>query len=925
MTATLIPPARHPDLVVRPLGKGGEHVIKDPRREAHFKIGTQEAFLLESLDGQKRVEQICVAFQDRFQEPLSPEELTGFVELARSHELLQEDSAGNAPGPPSAISHPVRRPVPARRKDYIPPARRPDLVIRPFGSDGQHVVKDPYREKYFKIGAQETFLLECLDGQRTAEKICVAFQDRFQEPLTLEDLKAFVQMARSQKFLQVEARGKGPCQASSVPQPVSLPAPPRRKIFSGQNILYWRINFYDPDRLFNWLMPKLAWVCTWTFVLVSLAVVLAAAGVFASNVREIFSPGVFHWKWLVLGWFVLMVVSTCHECAHGLTCKRFGGEVHEMGFLMMFFIPCFYCNVSDAWLFRDKSRRLWVTVAGPFCDLCLWALAVLAWRVLLPGTAPHFVAWCALTICGIRVFLNFNPLMKMDGYYFLSDWMDLPNLRQRSRRRMMAHARWLLWGAARPAPEDHGKFLLVFGLICWCFKVVFLSLFVFTLFHVLEPRVGLLALGLSALLGIYLWRRYFRGITAGEVWQMLKFRYKRALVWLAILVGVPGLLFAWHLEDRVSGSFRFRPTGRAEVRAPVSGFLQSVYFDEGQWVSAGTVIARLDIPDLASRQTQKRAEIRESQAKLRLVEAGPRLEVIIEQRYKVERAREWCNLAKEHLGQKQKVLAEDLAKCNQAIVQAQKEADYQTLCLERAKDLLRKRSLSVENYQEVEKQQKVAQAQLAQAKALKAARLAQGTLEDETELAKREKELADTRAVLKLLEAGTRPEEIDAHRAQLARLQEEERYLKTLKGKIDIRCSVAGFITTPHLRDKAGQYLKEGDLICEIEDPSRMEAEISLAEQEVSRVEAGNLVELKVRALPFDTFQAKVDRIAPAAGKGEKMEQQGTVTVGCLLEATAPELRPGMTGYARIYCGTRPVALILAHKVVRYFRTEFWW
>ena len=126
------------------------------------------------------------------------------------------------------------------------------------------------------------------------------------------------------------------------------------------------------------------------------------------------------------------LATTCHEFAHGLTCKHYGGDVHEVGLLVMFFTPCFYCNVSDAWLIPEKRKRLWITAAGGYCDLCLWALAVFAWRLSDPQGLVNYLAWVVVTVCAARVLFNFNPLLKLDGYYLLSDWLELPNLRQRS-------------------------------------------------------------------------------------------------------------------------------------------------------------------------------------------------------------------------------------------------------------------------------------------------------------------------------------------------------------------------------------------------------------------------------------------------------------------------------------------------------------
>src|SRR5262249_31598492 len=144
-----------------------------------------------------------------------------------------------------------------------------------------------------------------------------------------------------------------------------------------------------------------------------------------------------------------------------------------------------------------------------------------------------------------------------------------------------------------------------------------------------------------------------------------------------------------------------------------------------------------------------------------------------------------------------------------------------------------------------------------------------GTLEAETEVARREKELADAQAALRLLEAGTRSEEMEAEQARLARLQEEIRHLEGQRSKQVIASPVNGLITTARLKEKVGAYLHEGDLICTVEEPCILEAEISLSEQDAAWVRPGQKVALKARAIPFDNFGAQVDRIAPIATRGD--------------------------------------------------------
>src|SRR5262249_28632171 len=152
-----------------------------------------------------------------------------------------------------------------------------------------------------------------------------------------------------------------------------------------------------------------------------------------------------------------------------------------------------------------------------------------------------------------------------------------------------------------------------------------------------------------------------------------------------------------------------------------------------------------------------------------------------------------------------------------------------------------------EEQEEIEKRVQLIRAQEQQACARKRAREALGTREEEGELAKRRKELADAQATLTLMEAGRRPEGGEAggaERARLARLQEETRYLERQQGKLSVCCPVSGLVTTPRLKEKVGQYLHEGDLICQVEEPTVLEAEVALPEQDVADVEPGQVVTL---------------------------------------------------------------------------------
>jgi multidrug resistance efflux pump len=415
------------------------------------------------------------------------------------------------------------------------------------------------------------------------------------------------------------------------------------------------------------------------------------------------------------------------------------------------------------------------------------------------------------------------------------------------------------------------------------------------------------------------------------IWE----RHRKAAAWGLALAG-GGVVLLWPVEDRAGAPFRLRLGTRAELRTEVSGFIHELYLDEGATVPAGRPVARLNIPDLGSRVAQKRAELREVEARLYLLKEGTRTEVLAAQGARVKRAREWRDRARQDLERAQHSLQADLARLDKLIDQYEAELDYAHSVHVRNNRLYGTRVVAEEQYQETGKKRRVSLATLDQARAQKRARLAQGTLEAETELARREKALADAEETLDLLRLGPRAQEVDAESARRERVQEELRYLEGQQRKLLLTSPVAGTVTTPRLKEKVGQYVKEGDLICVVEVPEAVEAEVALSEQDVARVREGQAVKLRVRALPFETFHSRVDRVAPsalrpdesAAGQQPLALVPGTVPANinayCGLNDPARRLRSGMTGYARITCDRRPIGAILADRVLRFLRTEFW-
>lgn len=794
--------------------------------------------------------------------------------------------------------------------------RRPELLIRRLGGPGKAVVKDLHSGAFFDLGPEEAFLLERLDGVHTAQEICAGFESEFGAELTEEDLEEFLEVARSQGLLQPEDAG--------APGSTERPAAPVRARGPKQSLLFYRRSLFDPDRFFGWLEPRIRFFWTRGFLAASLALIAAAWLVVWTHRVELARPwGHLRWETLALACLVLAAVTACHEFAHGLTCKHFGGSVHEVGLLLLFMMPGMYCNVSDSWLFPEKSKRLWVTAAGGYFELFLWALAVFTWRLTAPGCLVNDLAWAVVSVCGVRVLFNINPLVKLDGYYFLSDLLEIPNLRQRAIDAWLGHVRWALWGGARPSGESRPRLLLGLGVVIWGFSLGMVGLIALGLSRMVAPQAGWIAAGLALFLGVVLGRGLLGGVFGGEVGAMIGQRRKRAAAWFVGLGALPAALVLGQAQDWASGPFKLRPARRVELRAPVSGFLRAVPHDEGEIVSPGELIAELEIPDLDTKIAQAQAERDQARADLRKAEVGTRPEELAAQRQKVERARGWRDLARRDLDRLRRSHRERLKVLDEQIAEARAEARTAEGHFRRARALAARGFVSVDEYEEAHRRLKVADAQSREAEAQRRAVETEGTLEAEAELARRDKELADAEAALELLLAGSRPEDLDAARARLARLDEELAYLENQKVKLRISSPTRGLVATAHLRDKVGQYLHEGDLIGEIQTLDALEAEIELDEQAASRVELGREIVLKARALAFREFRARVERISPSA-LHDKLAARSIVTVSCRLSGHQRGLRPDMTGHARIWCGKRPIGEILAERLWGFLRTEFW-
>ena len=194
--------------------------------------------------------------------------------------------------------------------------------------------------------------------------------------------------------------------------------------------------------------------------------------------------------------------GNCSLCHFGPNFTH--GEFHELGFMLLYFQPALYCNVSEAWLFPEKYKRVWVSFAGAYFELFLWAIATLVWRLTETDTSLNFFSLVVMATSGIKTLFNLNPLLKLDGYYLLSDYLEMPNLRKRSFRYVGAMIKRLL-GSGRDRVQEatprERRIYVLYGLAATAFSIWFLGFVILNLGGALMGQyqaIGLAAFGAAA-------------------------------------------------------------------------------------------------------------------------------------------------------------------------------------------------------------------------------------------------------------------------------------------------------------------------------------------------------------------------------------------------------------------------------------------
>ncbi|HVE32139.1 MAG TPA: hypothetical protein VNC18_01155 [Gemmatimonadaceae bacterium] len=484
------------------------------------------------------------------------------------------------------------------------PCLRSDLSIieQTYQGATSFVVKDHTAQKYFRFGANEVRVMRCFDGRSSFAEIARRLRDEGMR-VSAAAVEGFARKLSGNGFLERSIEERTTLQLERLRSERQKRRRPR--LFRGE-LLRMRWSFGDPDALLSRTLPALRWMYTPRFIGASLLlfavyclVIAQQWPAFTAALSATYSLHNLTIGRALLFWVMAAVVILFHELGHGYTCKYFGGEVRELGFMLIYFQPAFFCNVSDAWSFPERRARLWVTAAGTWIQLLLAGVAAIVWWAAAPGTVVADAAIAVMVVGGLTTVLtNANPLIPLDGYFALADWMEIGNLRQRA----FAHLRWWLrkriFGLDAPEPpatSRERRVFLVYGALASVYIAGLFAFLASLAFGWVRRGLGTIGVAFAVLALAITLRKSVAEWGRTLVLAVRAARNRRprlARVGLATGIVLVASMFApWSLTT--TGRFTASSIRTQAIVAPDTGIVADVFVTAGMRVAAGAPLLRL--------------------------------------------------------------------------------------------------------------------------------------------------------------------------------------------------------------------------------------------------------------------------------------------------------------------------------------------
>ncbi|KHN90505.1 hemolysin D [Pectobacterium actinidiae] len=497
----------------------------------------------------------------------------------------------------------------------VPPAAglsplRDELILHagPANRDGSPswTLEDPLRGLYFRIGWAEMAMLSRWSMGNAAQIVAEVNQT---SALTLDDsdVQYFNRFLQANNLTRVSGDDALAQFSRQVEQSrVSI----WRKLL--KNYLFFRIPLWHPDRFLGATLPWVAPFFSRTFL--KLTLLVAVLGLFlAGRQWETFKHTFLHFFTLegaALAGLTLCFTKILHEFGHAYTCKRFGARVATMGIAFLVMMPVLYTDTSGSWKLTRRRQRMAIGAAGMMTELVLAAWATLAWSFLPDGMLRSAAFMLATTTWIMTLAINLSPLMRFDGYFLLSDGLQMPNLQNRG----FAIGRWQmrewLFGLG-DAPPEHFPRWLQRTLVGYAFAVWIYRFFLFTgiailVYHMTFKLLGMLLFAIE--IGYFV---VMPVVNEVREWSKRRkdYRMNRNMTTTLAVSAVVLLLLLLPWQRGVYAPALLRAEQQSSLYMPVPAMIQRIEVQVGQPVQAGQTLFMLSSDALAHEQKQLERQI----------------------------------------------------------------------------------------------------------------------------------------------------------------------------------------------------------------------------------------------------------------------------------------------------------------------------
>jgi len=492
-----------------------------------------------------------------------------------------------------------------RRGPLNLPALREDLRLESASAnrDGSPswMIHDPARNRFFRIGWLEFELLAHWDAGNADALIARVRAETPLEPDT-QDVIALIRFLEHHQLLH--AKSARDTARLMMQRQLLRPSMLRHVL---QNYLFFRIPLVRPQAFLEATLPYVSFLLRpVTLGLIAFASLIGL--VFAARQWDAFTQAFGSSLTMtgLLGYLgALAAAKSIHELAHAYVATRYGVRVGHMGIAFMVLWPMLYTDTGESWKLSNPRQRLAIAGAGIGAEFALAGLATLGWSIVAEGALRDALFFLATTSWVISVGINASPFMRFDGYFLLSDLLDLQNLHERAGALARAFIRRNLLGWKEPDPEYFPRrlrlFLILFALTTWIVRLFIFLAIALAVYHFFFKLAGIILLAVE--LGWFVARPVLAEL---KVWHTRRGETTRRakLGWFVLISLIfAALIVPW--RDRIEGSAWARVAAQHVLYAPLPGRLAASPPMPGQ-VAAGAVLFLVDSPDLRSREGRAR-------------------------------------------------------------------------------------------------------------------------------------------------------------------------------------------------------------------------------------------------------------------------------------------------------------------------------